>query len=153
MVIKIGDILGESAKSETPDWIEVSRLEHSISQDITEADMANKDRAGFARFSFLSISKKVDVGTPDIQAHCASGKKIPKVELKVYQSSTDNTPLLVYTLENCFIALTNLYGSDTAVPMEDVSLAYSKISLKCNALKSGGGSMTKGWDLAEQKEV
>jgi len=152
IVMKIGDILGESQKEGHTDWIEVSRLDHSISQDITEADMANKERAGFPRFSFLSASKKVDVATPDIQAHCAVGKKIPKIELKVFQSSTENKPLMVYELENCFIASTNLSGTSTGEPVEDVTLAYGKITLECNALNRAG-SMKKGWDLTAKKEA
>lgn len=152
MIMKIGDILGESQKEGHTDWIEVSRIDHGISQDITEADMANKERAGFPRFSFLSVSKKVDVATPDIQAHCAVGKKIPKIELKVFQSSTEDKPLMVYTLENCFVASTNLYGTDSGAPAEDVTLAYSKITLECNALNRAG-SMKKGWDLAAKKEA
>jgi type VI secretion system secreted protein Hcp len=152
MAIKIGNIKGESKKKGTDKWIEVKSVDHGITQNITEANMAEKERAGFANFSFLSISKPVDISTPDIQAHCATGKKIDSVELKIYQASTDDKPLLAYKLENCFIASASIYGTETGDPMEDVSISYSKISIQSNALKEPV-EMTKGFDLAQQVQV
>jgi type VI secretion system Hcp family effector len=151
MVIKLGNIKGESGKKGVADWIEVNNIDIGMSQDITEANMAKKDSAGSARFSFLTITKQVDISSSDIHAHCATGKKIDTVELKVFQSKSDSDgkTLLAYKLENCFIASANIYGNEAGDPMEDVSISYSKIHLLTSA-KKGKDEMGKGYDLVEQ---
>jgi type VI secretion system Hcp family effector len=154
MVIKIGKIKGESGKKGVTDWIEVKNIDHSMSQDITEANMAKIDSAGFAKFSFLSITKQVDISTSDIHAHCATGKKIDTVELKVFKSkaNTDGKTLLAYKLENCFIASANIYADEAGDPMEDVSISYSKIHLLTGAVKSED-ELSKGFDLVNQCQI
>ncbi len=154
MVIKIGSIKGESGRTGTENWIEVSSIDHGMTQNITEANMAQKDSAGFANFSFLSITKQVDISTSDIHAHCATGKKIPTVELKVFQAKSDSNSktLLAYKLENCFIASANIYGNEAGDPMEDVSISYSKIHLLTSAKKSKD-ELGKGFDLVKQEQI
>ncbi|MEJ2455375.1 MAG: type VI secretion system tube protein Hcp [Candidatus Thiodiazotropha sp.] len=154
IIMKAGDILGESETHEKSQWIAISSFTHGVVQDITTENMKIKrERAGTPHFSFMTIRKKVDVATPDLLIHCIKGTLIPKIEIKVFQASRSDKPLMLYTLENCFIASATAEGADdTSEPMESVAFAYNTIKLECNPLKSGG-SMTKNFDLSTGSAV
>ena len=154
IIMKVGDIRGESETHQESQWIGVSSFSHGVVQDVTPENMKIKrDKAGQPHFSFMTIRKKVDVSTPDILIHCIKGILIPKIEIKVFQASKDGKPLMTYTLENCFIASANAEGSDdTNEPMESVSFAYNKINLECTPLVSGQ-SLNKKYDLSTGDQV
>ena len=156
IIMKPGAIVGENKKFDKNQWVTVKSISHGVAQDVTPESMKQtRDRLTSPRFSFMTVRKRVDVSTPDLLMHCMAGLKLPTVEIMVFQSSDSGKPLMHYTLQNCFIASAHAVGEEEASeePMEDISFAYSTIKLEVNSVVTGGGQMTKGWNLAEGKEL
>ncbi len=149
IIMQIGKIKGESSTHGETDWLAATSFSHGVTQDITTENMKeNRSLGGTPHFSFLTVSRKVDVATPDILMHCINGKLIENIEVRVYLSTKqDDAPLMTYKLGNCYIASASSDGIDEMnEPVESLSIAYNQLEVECKHLGTGN-KMNKKYDL------
>jgi type VI secretion system secreted protein Hcp len=132
MFMQVDSIKGESADSKHKEWIDLIGMNHSVSQMVTQAQLASSKGTGVPVFSEINIEKAVDTSTPDLYLACANGDRIPKIVIEICQAAGEKELLATYTMENCLLTNVTLMSSNAASddPMEEVGFGFSKINYK-----------------------
>lgn len=123
-------VQGEAEDSKHKDWIEVLSWSHSFSQPASPIRSSTGSTIERANHSDLSFNKYVDSATDDLMKACWSGDQFKTVDLECFRADGDNLPILYLkvNLEDVIISNFSISGGGGDIPMESVSLAYSKVT-------------------------
>jgi type VI secretion system secreted protein Hcp len=115
--------------------IEVLSWSHGFTQPTSpvrsHAGSGTVEKAHHGQFSF---AKSMDVATDDLLKICWSGKHVDKVTFTCYRSAGDvggsqmGVPYLKIEMESVVIANISVSGGPGDVPIENISLAYAKVT-------------------------
>jgi type VI secretion system secreted protein Hcp len=157
MYLKIDGIDGESSDDAHQQWIEVVQYDHGVSQPVSGASATGGRTGGKADFQDMTIVKRLDNATPDLNIYCAKGTHIPEIILELCLASGDKHTFMKYTLKNCIVTSVAPGGaqSDEAKPTETVTFAYGAITWEYTPIDHTGaaGSTTdRTWILEENKQ-
>ncbi len=159
--LKIDGIPGESTDDKHKDWIEILSFSSGVTQahggSASTAGGATAQRADFADFS---IVKMLDKSTPKIFEACATGAHVKSITIELCRAGGDKVKYMEWKLSNSIISSYRPGGSahsGEALPTEEVSFNYGKIELTYTQQKrangAGGGNISAGWDLEQNKKV
>jgi type VI secretion system secreted protein Hcp len=156
--LNLDGIKGESTDDTHKEQIQVLSWSHSFNQPTSQtrsgAGGGTVEQANHADFS---ITKYIDAATDDILKMCWSGKQIAKGTFQAYRSdgSGDGVLYLQVDFENIIISNYSISGGTGDVPVETVTLSYSKVSYNYKPVKladgTAGGTQKTSHDLALQK--
>ena len=153
-------ISGSSTSENHADEIEVLSWNHGFSQPTSPtrstAGSGTVEQANHQNFTF---SKYVDSSTDDLLKYCWSGKQIGKATVTCYRSdgSEGNAEVeyLKVVMENVIISNFSISGGPGDVPVENVSLDYSKVTYTYTPQKkddgTAGGAEPISHDLSTRK--
>lgn len=106
--------------------------------------------AGKAQMSELNFTKSVDEASPKLFAAAASGKHYTKAVLTCRKAGDKPVEYMVVTLEDVIVSNAQYSGSGGDIPVESVSLNYSKLTIEY--LPEGGATPTRSfYDLRYAK--
>ncbi|MDD2390576.1 MAG: type VI secretion system tube protein Hcp [Desulfobacterales bacterium] len=144
--IKFDTVKGESTDKGHADWIEILSWSHSFSQPASPIRSSAGSTVERAQHSDLNISKYIDSATDDLLGACWKGKQFEKVTLECFKSDGDNTPLkfLEIDLEDVIVSNFSISGGGGSLPMESISLSYSKVQYIYNAKNKDKGEQADG---------
>ena len=139
--------------------IEVLSYSHGVSMPLTFGSSNTSRAHGRCQHQDFTISKYVDITSPELNLYCAGGDDIKTITLYCYKADANSTkPILYlkYTLESCIITSVAVGGSSDA-PTETVTFNYSKITwdyIKQGPAAGGAnkGTMSKSWDSSKNTE-
>ncbi len=130
--LKLNGIKGESTSVLHKDEIEVQSWTWGV--DVAGASPSpalgrGGGGAGRARFTDLNFAHRVDRASPDLWKACATGRRIQDAFLSVARPGAVTQDYLTIKLSD--VRVTSVAMSDTAndalVPLESVSLAFTKV--------------------------
>lgn len=154
--LKIDGIDGEAQDSKHKSEIELESwsLGANNSADVGTGGLG----AGKVHFQEFNFTKKVDKSSPKLMLACADGEHIKKAVLTCRKAGKDQQEFLKYTFSDCIVASFHQGGSSHGdiVPLDQISLAFSKIEKEYKAQKADGtldGAIKAGWNLKENKKV
>jgi type VI secretion system secreted protein Hcp len=158
LVLKVDGIPGDSVVSGHVDEIDVSSVSFGASQTgIREA--GGKASAKRASLTTFAITKQVDKASPKLFLFCATGQHIPTAVLTFRNVAGGGAvhEYLTITLSDVFISSYQV-GSNAGedVPLESISLSYSKIEYKYVALLPNGQTappVIVTFDVVKNKEL
>lgn len=149
MFIKFKDVDGESTDANHDKWIEILSWNHSFSQPTSPLRSSSGGGTEKANHSDLSFTKSIDVATDDLLKACWNGTQYETVDLECFRADGENVPVkyLVINMEKVFISNYSISGGGGDVPMENLSVAYGKVTYtyidqKKEDGKSGGNQPT-----------
>jgi type VI secretion system secreted protein Hcp len=158
--IKGPDTKGESTSEQGKDMIEVLSFSHGVSMPLTFG-ASNTSRAhGRAQHQDFTISKYVDITSPELNLYCSGGDDIKTIILHIYKADANSTKPIEYlkfTLESCIITSVAIGGGGGDQATETVTFNYGKITwdyIKQGPAAGGAnkGTMSKSWDLSKNVE-
>lgn len=153
--VKIDGINGESKDAKHKDEIQVESYSWGVSQMGTMSH-GSGGGAGKANFADFNFTHTVDAASANLAQFCASGKHIPWVT--VTNRKAGDTPLeyLIFKMTDVLITGVQMSGH-REIPMESVSMNYSKIEYKYfkQSAKGAadGGPINFGWNVKENVKV
>lgn len=113
---------------------------------------------GLPSFNNLNITKTIDDSSPKLFEAMATGRSIPRAELKLYISVGGRAPVnyATYLLEPASVRSVHNAGAaqGAAVPMEELALSYGKVRQTLRTPDASGNQTTPvqfGWDLAARR--
>jgi type VI secretion system secreted protein Hcp len=114
--------------------------------------------AGKVSFNDLNFVMKVNKASPKLMQACASGEHFKKAVLTCRKAGKDAVEFLKYTFSDCMVSSFHQGGSSsgTIVPLDQVSLAFSKIEKEFKGQKPDGtpdGAVKGGWDLKSNQKT
>jgi type VI secretion system secreted protein Hcp len=156
MFFKIGDIKGESHDDKHKDEIDVLSWSWGVAQAGTSS-MGGGGGAGKASFQDMHFTHHVDKSSPVLAQMCATGTHIKQALLTVRKAGKTQQEYYIVKLSDLLVSGVQSSGSDGAgVPMESVSLNYSKIEFDYkpqNADGSLGAAVKFSYDVKLNKQV
>ena len=157
--MKIKEIPGESNTGAHKGEFELISFSHGMSQP-TAATRSTAGGGTTARADHqdVSVSKYVDIGTPDLNQFCVEGTPLTEVIITMCRSEKDKVvDFLQYTLKDCIISSISIGGGGDELPAETLSLNYGSVKWNYIPQKEGGGgkegNKTSGWDVIQNKKV
>jgi type VI secretion system secreted protein Hcp len=155
--LKIEGIDGESSDSKHKGEIQLESFSWSANQTGT-ASAGGGMGAGKVAMQDFHITKKVDKASPKLMLACADGEHIKKATLVCRKAGKDQQEFMKYTLSDLLVSSYSI-GASTAgdhLPMEQISMNYSKIEVEYKEQKSDGtlgGTVKSGWDVKANKKT
>jgi len=125
---------GNSSAKGHEKWIEVLAWSHGFSQPTTAAtktsDQQATSRANHMDFSF---TKFYDNSSDDITKACWTGQQLKEIVVSCFRASGaadvggGSTNYLTITMEDVIISNYNISGGGDELPIENITLNYTKI--------------------------
>jgi type VI secretion system secreted protein Hcp len=158
--LKIDGIPGESTDGGHKEWIEILSYNHGISQPVSStASSAGGAASERCAHSDFVIVKYLDKASPKLYEACSTGQHIKEVTVELCRAGGDKVKYMEIKMEQCIISSVSPGGNgkEKDLPSEAVSFNYGKIKWTYTQQKradgSGGGNVTGGWDLIENKKT
>jgi type VI secretion system secreted protein Hcp len=107
--------------------------------------------SGKASFQDLSVTKYVDLATPNLMLFCANGKHVAKGTITVRKAGENPLEYLKISLTNILVSSYSTGGSSGEERLtEHVALNFSQVKVEyASQTESGGKAGTNdfGWDI------
>jgi type VI secretion system secreted protein Hcp len=151
---KLGDIKGESLDSKHKDEIEVLSYSWGVS-NAGSMGYGSGGGEGKATFQDISFVHMVDKATPVLMQACATGVHLKDATITHRKSGKGQQEYLIVKLNDVIVTSVAHGGSGDTGQTENVSMAFSKVSLEYKAQKPDG-SLDAGvffkYDIKGRKE-
>ncbi|HEV7137955.1 MAG TPA: type VI secretion system tube protein Hcp [Steroidobacteraceae bacterium] len=113
--------------------------------------------AGKASFQDISITKYIDLASPNLMLFCANGKHITKGVITVRKAGENPLEYLKITMQNILVSSYSTGGSGGEDRLtENVSLNFGSVKVEyAQQAEKGGkaGSNDFGWDIAQNAKT
>jgi type VI secretion system secreted protein Hcp len=157
MFIKIGDLKGES-KDASSHKGEIDVLAWSWGMSNSgSAHVGGGAGAGKVNVQDLSLTKYIDLSSPDLMLACCNGKHFPEATLVVRKAGETPLEYLKLTLTEVLVTSVSTGGSGGEDRLtENVTLNFAKVKVDYieQTEKGGtGGKPKMGWDIAGNKKL
>ncbi len=157
--LKIEGIEGESADQVHKNEIDVLSFGWGAGNTGTMA-YGGGGGAGKVKMHDFHFTMKFNKASPLLMMRCADLKHIPKAKLSCRKPTGDGgqQEYLVVTMSDILVSnyQTGGHGGDDPIPVDSISLNFSKIEFDYKPQKSDGSlgvSIVNGWDVKENKKV
>jgi len=146
MFIKFDDVAGESTDVNHTDWIEILSWNHGFSQPASPLRGSSGSTIEMANHMDFSFTKALDSATDDLIGSCWKGHQYETATVEFFKSDGGNEPIkyLEIVMDDVIIANFNISGGGGDMPMENISLAYSKVKYIYDPKNKEDGSQSDG---------
>jgi len=156
MFLKLEGIKGESVDHKHKEEIDVLSWSWGMSQSGT-THMGPGGGAGKVSVQDLSVTKWVDVATPNLMLFCATGKHIPSATLTVRKAGDKPLEYLIVTMKDVLVTSCSTGGSGGEDRLsENVTLNFSQVKTAYSAQKadgSGAPAVEMAFDIAKNTKA
>lgn len=112
---------------------------------------------GKANFQDISVTKYIDLASPNLMLFCANGKHVAKGVITVRKAGENPLEYLKITMENILVSAYSTGGSGGEDRLtENVSLNFGKVKVEyAQQTEKGGKSGTNdfGWNITENAKT
>ncbi|VDC32767.1 Hcp family type VI secretion system effector [Pseudogemmobacter humi] len=141
--IKLGDIKGESKDKAHAGKTDVLAWSWGASNS-GSAHMGGGQGAGKANVQDLSITKWVDLGSPDILKFVCLGTHIPEIVLIVRKAGGNPLEYITITMSDCILTSVSTGGSGGEDRLtENVTINFAKVKMQYVEQKKDGSAGDK----------
>lgn len=154
--LQITGVAGESTDAKHKGWMDVE----SWSWGETNAGQAASGGgagAGRVQMQDLHFSTRVSKASPALFLACASGQHMKEARLAGVHAGAMQQEFLTWTFSDVLVTGYQTGGADDdVVPMDSVSLSFSKVRVEYKAQKADGSldaAVTAGWDRKANKKI
>ncbi len=146
MFIKFDEVEGESTDINHDTWIEILSWSHGFSQPASPVRGSQGSTIEMANHSDFNFTKTLDAATDDLVGACWKGFQFEKVMVECFKADGGNEPIkyLDIVMEDVIVSNFSISGGGTEHPMENISLAYSKVTYTYDPKDKEDGSQSKG---------
>jgi type VI secretion system secreted protein Hcp len=156
MFIKIGELNGESKDGTHKKKIDVLAWSWGMSNS-GSAHVGGGAGAGKVNVQDLSLTKYIDLSSPDLMLACCNGKHFPEATLIVRKAGENPLEYLTITLTEVLVTSVSTGGSGGEDRLtENVTLNFAKVKvdyIEQTPTGGTGGKPKMGWDIAGNKKL
>lgn len=155
--LKIEGADGESTDEKHAGEIQLESWNLGGSNNAT-FDSGGGGGSGKVRMTDFNFTKKTDKASSKLLVACCTGEHLKKATLTCRKAGTEQQEFLIIEMEPVLITSYQTGGSagGDAAPVENLAMAYGKITYKYKEQKpdgSLGGEAVGGWDVTTNKKV
>lgn len=153
--LKIDGIEGESADSKHKGEIDIQSFSWGATQSGTFVG-GGGGGAGKVAMQDFHFVMQVNKASPKLMLACANGEHIPKAVMICRKAGKEQQEYMKWTFTDVLVSSYQTGGSGQSdiVPMDQISLNYSKVEFEYKEQKADGtlgGTVKAGWDLKQNK--
>ena len=104
----------------------------------------------------VTLTKHMDVASPDLMKFCCTGKHIGTATLTCRKAGGEAVEYLTIELKDVLISNFSMSGSGHAVPSEHLTLHFAKVHMKYTQQNEKGAKLATPemkWDITKNKEA
>jgi type VI secretion system secreted protein Hcp len=159
MLLEIQDTVtidGESTLEGFDNCIEVLSFSHGLSQQVLPTTSHTGRTTGRPAIQDMTVSKTLDATTPLLNYNCAKAANLGAVKLHLVRQDADAGgdqenafPYMVYEMTNTIISSVSVGGGAGGLPVETLSLNFSKLTWTYQKQKETTGpegNIEQFWD-------
>ena len=155
--LKIDGIDGESGDHKHKNEIELESWSWGETQSGSHAHGAGGGAGKVAMQDFHFVMK-VNKSSPKLMLACANGEHIKKATLTCRKAGKEQQEYLKVEMSDILVSSYQTGGSasNDAIPMDQISLNFSKIEMEYKPQKADGtldGPIKTGYDVKQNKKV
>jgi type VI secretion system secreted protein Hcp len=149
-------INGETTLTGFDNCVEVLSFSHGVSQSVLPTTSHTGRTVGRPNFQDMTVSKTLDATSPVLNYNCAKAANLGSVKLHlVRQDANDEGDLenafayMVYQMDNAIISSVSIGGGGGGLPVETITLNFSKITWTYKKQKEAmgeEGNIENSWD-------
>lgn len=113
--------------------------------------------AGKANFQDISVTKYIDLASPNLMLFCANGKHVKEGSVTVRKAGEHPLEYLKITMKNILVSSYNTGGSGGEDRLtENVTLNFAEVKIEYAQQAAGGGKSGTndfGWNIAENTKT
>lgn len=153
--LKIEGIEGESQDSKHKGEIEIESFSWGANQMGT-ASHGGGMGAGRVQFNDFSFTMRVNKSSPKLMLVCSTGSHIKSALLTCRKAGKEQQEYLKVTFSDLLVSSyqTNGTGASGVIPMDQISLNFSKVEFEYKEQKPDGtlgGAIKTWWDMKQVK--
>jgi type VI secretion system secreted protein Hcp len=156
MFLKLGKLGGESRDAKHKGEIDVLAWSWGASNSGT-AHTGGGAGAGKVNVQDLSVTKYVDIATPEIFLHCCNGKHIDEATLIVRKAGGDPLEYITIVMTDCMITSLSTGGSggeDRLTENVTINFGAVKLTYKEQTEKGvAGKAPSVGWSMSKNVKL
>ena len=151
MFLKLDGIDGESADSKHKNEIDIESFSWGAS-NTGAAGAGSGGGSGRVSMQDFSFVMRVNKASPKLFLACASGEHIKSALLTVRKAGSGQAEFFKVTMSDLLVSSwqQGASGADADVPMDQVSLNFSKVKVEYRMQDAKGGfgeAVSAGWDV------
>jgi type VI secretion system secreted protein Hcp len=153
--LKLDGIEGESTNAKHAGWLDVDSWSWGENQPVQPATGSGAS-VGKVHFQDFRFTTRVSKASPKLFLACASGQHLKQAQLVGVKAGKTQQEFLTWTFSDVLVSSYQTGGTEQALPMDSVSLNFSKVSVAYKAQKADGSldtAVTAGWDIKTNKKV
>lgn len=157
MFLKIGSLKGESQDQTYKDWIDIVSWSWTLHNSGT-AHVGGGSGGGKVAVGDITVSKFVDLCTPDLTLHCCKGSHYDTAELVVRKAGDKPLVYLHFKLKQVLITsiATGAHKAEEDKISEQITLNFREFDEQYTQQLASGGTGTQPdvkWDIAQNAEA
>ena len=156
MFVKIGDVKGESKDGTHKGEIDVLAWSWGMNQS-GSGHVGGGSGTGKVSVHDLSLTKYIDMSSPDLMLACCNGKHYPEAKLTVRKAGENPLEYLIITMNDVIISSVSTGGSGGEDRLtESVALNFAKVKVdytEQTATGAAGAKPKMGWDIEANKKL
>lgn len=142
IILDLPTIVGQSTVAGFEKKLEVLSYSYGVSIPIVDGVSNSERTSGRPNFQDFTISRYSDSATPQLMQATAGGTVLKGAAvLTISRNDANGTalPLLIFTLTDVVVSSVSLGGSGGDLPVETITLNYTKIKVDYSVQKTDGG--------------
>ena len=157
MFLDLGkEIKGESKDDKHKDTIDILAWSWGLSQS-GSFHVGGGGGAGKANFQDMSVTKWVDVSSPNLMLYCANGDHFDQATLFVRKAGKDPLEYMKIVMKKVLVTSVSTGGSGGEDRLtENITLNFAEVYYDYKKQKETGGgeaAVTFKWKIAENKQA
>jgi type VI secretion system secreted protein Hcp len=112
--------------------------------------------AGKVQIQDFSFTTRFNKASPQLFLACAKGQHLKLATFTARRTAKDQQEFLVIKLTDVVVTSYQTGGTDDTLPMDQISLAFSKIEMEFRPQNSDGtpdAPVRAGWDVLQNKPI
>jgi type VI secretion system secreted protein Hcp len=153
--LQITGIAGESTDAKHKNWIDVESWTWGETNPGTTG-AGGGGGAGRVQMQDFHFSTQVSKASPALFLACASGQHMKEARLAAVKTGAMQAEFLTWTFSDVLVSGYQTGGTEGELPMDSVSLTFSKVKVEYKAQKADGSldaAVTAGWDKKTNKKL
>ena len=151
-LLEIDGIKGEATDERHPGSLEIESFSWGLT-NVGSSAGGSGGGVGRSTFQDIHFTKSVDKASPQLFLSCAKGEHIKKATLFVRKAGGQQTEYYTVQLDDVLISDFKSGGANNAVPMDEFSMNFGKITftVRTQGVKGDSTPVSASWDLKANK--
>ncbi len=110
----------------------------AYTQNLNQDSLSFYGASDYSNYNYISITKAMDMVSPQLLSKCMNGEKIAKAVLKVWNINDTSNPIFIIEMKNCSLQNVSITGGGSYyTSSESMNINYEEIKWEYTKVVNG----------------